>query len=80
VTTLKEAAERHGSLPLWVVQAIFGILLTSGVAWVTWATASSWKHETRITVVEDHQKGMDKKLDEINGDVKELLRRTPPRR
>lgn len=65
MTTIREAAEKHGAIPLWVVQAIFGLLLTSGVAWVTWATASSWKHEARISVTET-------KVDAVKQDIQDI--------
>jgi len=74
MTTIKEAAEKHGSalstIPLWVVQAIFGLLLTSGVAWVTWATASSWKHEARIAVTETKVDAVKQDISDIKGEQK----------
>lgn len=66
-------------IPSWIVQAIVGIVLSSGVAWASWATVTSMKHETRISVVEtkadnvkddiveikDGQKEMNNKLDRL---------------
>jgi hypothetical protein len=73
-------------IPMWIMQALVGILLTSGVAWATWASVSSWQHEQRIAVVEDHQKNIDKSLDEIKSmqrtqaeDTKKILERLPRR-
>ena len=75
MTTIREAAAKHGgmisALPLWIVQAVFGLLLTSGVAWVTWATASSWKHEARISVAETKVDSVKKDIEEIKAGQKE---------
>lgn len=68
-----------GKIPMWVVQAAVGILFSSIVAWTTWATATTQKHETRIAVTEttttsikedikelkEGQKDNSRKLDEI---------------
>lgn len=42
-----------GQIPAWVVQALLGVMLTSGVAWATWSTVTSWRHEVRISTTED---------------------------
>ena len=66
-------------VPMWVLQAVFGTLLSAGVAWTTWATVTANKHEAKIQVVEtkvdalksdisdikDGQKEMNKKLDRL---------------
>ena len=75
-TTTHDAMER---IPLWLFQTIIGMLLTGALAWVTWASTSSWKHEVRITAVEgtvsdvksdvieikDGQKTINAKLDRL---------------
>jgi hypothetical protein len=53
------------TIPMWVVQTIVGILLTSGVAWATWASVTSWKHDGRIAVVES-------KMETVKDDIKEI--------
>ena len=53
------------TIPMWIVQALVGILLTSGVAWATWASVSSWKQAERISVVET-------KVDDVHGDINEI--------
>ena len=53
------------SIPMWVVQAFFGVLLTGGVAWTTWASVSSWKQDSRISVIET-------KVDDEKEDIKEI--------
>jgi len=61
--------------PMWLVQAVVGILLTSGVAWATWASVTAWKHDTRITVTETRVEGLDKTLTEIKDGQKEMNRK-----
>jgi hypothetical protein len=60
--TLSRSFDR---VPMWIVQTIVGILLTSLIAWTTWASVTSWQHETRITVTEQ-------KIDEVKDDIKEI--------
>lgn len=50
---------------MWIVQAFLALFLTSGAAWATWASVSSWNHETRITVVES-------KVDSVKDDITEI--------
>ena len=66
-------------LPAWIPQLVVGLVLSSLIAWTTWASVASWRHETRITVTErdvrdvkvdiveikDAQKKQIEKLDEI---------------
>ncbi len=54
-----------GQVPMWIVQAIVGLVLSGGVAWCTWASVSNWKHEVRIGVVET-------KVDDIHSDIGEI--------
>jgi hypothetical protein len=54
-----------GALPMWVIQTVVGLVLSGGIAWCTWASVSSWKHEVRIGVVET-------KVDDIHGDISEI--------
>ena len=76
MSNVSQSMER---IPMWLFKSIVGILLTSGLAWVTWASTSSWKHEVRITAVEgtvtdvrddiveikDGQKTINAKLDRL---------------
>lgn len=52
-------------VPMWLVQAVVGLLLTSGVAWATWASVTAWKHDSRISVVET-------KVESVKDDIKEI--------
>lgn len=61
-----------GSVPMWIVQTIVGLALSGGVAWCTWASVSSWKHEVRINVVESKVDDIHGDIGEIKGDVKEM--------
>jgi hypothetical protein len=54
-----------GTIPMWVVQAVVGLLLTSGVAWATWASVTTWKHDTRLGIVET-------KVETVKDDIKEI--------
>lgn len=81
--TIAKAVNR---LPMWLIQAILGVLLTGGVGWATWSTKTTTGHDTRIAVVEtevsvvkddikdikDTQGKMNDKLDRI---IDKLLRR-----
>jgi hypothetical protein len=65
-----------------IITALFGILVSGFAAW----GGKVADHEKRLSVVEDHQKGIDKSLDEIkemqrdqSRDTKEILKRLPPR-
>jgi hypothetical protein len=62
-------------VPMWIVQAAIGILLTGGATWVTWASVTSWKHETRITVTETRVDGITKSLDEIKEGQKDMSKK-----
>ena len=66
-------------VPMWIMQTVLGAVLSGGLAWCTWASVSSWRHEQRIAVVEtkvdgvkddiveikDGQKAMNQKLDRL---------------
>jgi len=54
-----------GTVPMWIVQAVVGLILSGGIAWCTWASVTNWKHEVRINVVES-------KVDDIHGDINEI--------
>jgi len=64
-----------GQIPMWIVQAVVGLILSGGVAWCTWASVSSWKHEVRINVVESKVEDIHSDIGEIKGDVKEMNRK-----
>lgn len=68
-------------LPSWLVKVIVTTivtaLLTGAGAWGVNLTSRSHNHDTRISVVEDHQKGIDKKLDSMDKKLDRLLERRP---
>lgn len=61
-----------GSVPMWVIQTILGVLLSSGVAWATWASVISWKHEVRISNVETRVSDIKDDITEIKDGQKEM--------
>lgn len=78
-------------LPRWLskalITALLGAVITGAVAWASQLSGKQVTHESRISVLEDHQRGIDKSLDELKvgqqeqrEDVKEILRRLPRRR
>lgn len=71
-------------MPPWLVKTIattlIGLSLAGAVGWGKGLSDSTLDHAERIAVVEDHQKGIDKSLDEIKSmqkqqaqDTKEIL-------
>jgi len=52
-------------VPMWLLQAVFGALLSGGIAWTTWATVSENKHTAEIAVVQT-------KMDSIKEDMKDI--------
>lgn len=52
-------------IPMWVLQAILGIVLSGGVAWTTWATVTANRHESAIAVAEA-------KVDAVKDDISEI--------
>lgn len=61
-----------GRIPLWIIQVILGAILTGGIAWCTWASVSSWKHEVRIGVVETRVDSVQQNIT----DIKEMQKET----
>ena len=72
-------------LPSWLVKTIITVIITAiislGVTWGSNLTGSRDDHEKRISVVEEHQKGIDQSLTEIKQnqteqrqDTKEILK------
>jgi hypothetical protein len=59
-------------IPMWLIQAIIGILLTSGAAWATWASVTAWGHETRITVTEQAVTDVKEDVKDIKVEQKEM--------
>jgi hypothetical protein len=57
---------------MWIVQAVVGLALTSMASWATWASVATWKHETRLAVVETRTDGIDKSLTEIKASQSEI--------
>ncbi len=67
---------RHiSNLPAWVPQLVIGLMLTSLIAWTTWASVSSWQHETRITVAERDVKDVKADIVEIKDGQKEQIKK-----
>jgi hypothetical protein len=60
------------TIPMWIVQVGVGLLLSSGVAWATWASVSSWKQEGRISVVETKVDGVKDDIKDIKDSQKEM--------
>jgi hypothetical protein len=48
-----------------LITALVGGGVTGAFAWVTRTSARGHDHETRITVLEDHTKTIDKNIDEV---------------
>jgi hypothetical protein len=65
------------------MRAIIGtgttLLLTGAAALAVKAVRVAVDHETRISVLEDHQKGIDDSLKDLKVDTKEILKRMPRR-
>jgi hypothetical protein len=64
-----------GSVPMWFIQAILGVLLTSALAWGTWASVTTWKHETRIAVTERDVSTLKDNIKEIKDGNREMNRK-----
>jgi hypothetical protein len=56
-------------VPSWAIRAVIttivGLFLTGFVTWGAHLSDADAKHETRISVLEDHIKGEDKSLEEL---------------
>lgn len=67
-------------VPSWmakvVITAVIGALVTGAAAWGKTLSSRTHDHETRVSVLEDHQKGIDKSLDEIKDTQKEQSKDT----
>ena len=59
-------------VPMWLVQTVVATFLTAAVAWTTWASVTTWKHDTRITVVEDRIDTVKRDLSEIKEGQREI--------
>lgn len=64
-----------GTIPMWVVQAVVGVMLSAGVAWTTWASVTAWKHDSRISVVETKVETVKSDISEIKDGQKEMNRK-----
>lgn len=56
----------------WITRTVLTVLLTGATAWITWASTTTWKHETRITVAETNINTVNKSLDEIKLGQKDM--------
>ena len=77
-------------VPGWLWRGVIGTgasLLITGASWLAVkAVRVATEHETRISVIEEHNKSIDKSLEEIKEgqqeqarDTKEILKRLPRR-
>lgn len=60
-------------IPLWLIQAIVGLIFTTFVAWATWQTRSAQALETRVTVTESRVSDVKDDIHEIKDTQKEIL-------
>lgn len=58
-----------------LISALIGIMLTGVAAMAARLSNSNGNHETRISVIEDHQKGIDAKLSDMDRKLDRLLAR-----
>jgi hypothetical protein len=58
-------------VPMWLLQALFGAVLSGGIAWTTWATVAVNKHEAKVLVVEAKMDGMKSDIKDIKEGVKD---------
>ncbi len=69
------------TVPSWMVKALvtalIGVLVTGTVAMAFRLTEKTSTHEARISVIEDHQKGLDEKLNSMDRKLDRLLDRQP---
>lgn len=67
------------AMPSWLWRAIIttaiGLLLSGFTAWGARLSNDDHVHETRISVLEDHQKGIDSKLESMDKKLDRLLER-----
>lgn len=73
--TINALSRSMGQVPMWLIQTILGILLSSGIAWATWASVTSWKHESRISTVETKINDVKDDITEIKDGQKEMNRK-----
>lgn len=72
-------------IPGWFYRGIIAGGASLLITGATWLAVRANNHETRITVIEEHNKDIGKSLDELKAgqleqsrDVKEILKRLPP--
>jgi peptidoglycan hydrolase CwlO-like protein len=58
-----------------LITALITVLVTGSVAMIFRVSEKTQTHEARISVLEDHEKGMDKKLDKMDDKLDILLAR-----
>jgi len=59
-------------VPMWLLQAVFGTILTGAVAWATWSTATENRHTAEIAVVQTKVDGMKDDLKDIKEGQKSM--------
>lgn len=62
-------------VPMWIIQAAIAAILSGGIAWCTWASVATWRHEVRIGVVETRVEDIHRDIDEIKDGQKEINRK-----
>ena len=77
----EEAPAARCAIIFWL--SAFGAMILFGfgalVAWDSWMTIRGTETDKVAAVTAHDVAGLEKSLDEVRGDVKELLRRTPPK-
>ncbi len=63
-----------------LVTAVIGVMVSGTVAMVYRISDRTHTHETRISVLEDHQRGIDEKLTRIDGKLDKLIDQGKPAR
>ena len=71
------------TIPSWMtkalVTAVIGVLISGTVAMAFRLSEKTQTHEARISVLEDHQKGIDEKLNGIDRKLDRLIELGRPR-
>ena len=71
------------TIPSWMtkalVTAVIGVLISGTVAMAFRLSEKTSTHEARISVIEDHQKGIDEKLNGIDHKLDRLIEQGRPR-
>lgn len=76
---MNHATLKQTVIPSWMIKALvvalIGVMVTGVAAMASRLSTSSGNHEARISVLEDHQKGIDNKLNNIDAKIDILISR-----